>query len=119
MDKVKKLVILIIVVVTTIIISIIILKHMQTKSEVKFSILLKRLNVGMPYSEVERILGKPQRTLTNQNDVEEWGTVKDISTISECNLHLFGRFDVIPHRYILIYEDKKDHTVQLVTIKWM
>jgi hypothetical protein len=121
-DKVKKVSIYLVIIVavaiialiTSIIISIPILKHIKAKSESKFSILLKGLNVGMPYSEVERLLGKPGRTLTNQNDVEEWGTVKDSFITSECNLHMFGRHDVIPHRYILIYEDKKDHIVRLV-----
>lgn len=123
MSRVKKiivpLVIIIAVVITTLIIPILVLKHIQTKSEAKFSILLKRLNVGMPYPEVEQILGKPYRTLTNQNDVEEWGTVKDNSITSECNLHMFARGDVIPHRFILIYEDKQNHTVRLVTTMGM
>jgi hypothetical protein len=123
MGKVKKvfisLVVIMAVAIVTLIISIPILKYIQTRSEAKFSIFLKNLNEGMPYSEAERILGKPGRTLTNQNDVKEWGTVKDSSITSECNLHMFGRYDVIPHRYILIYEDKKDHTVRLVTTTGM
>jgi hypothetical protein len=118
MSKAKKVLVssaITVAAVIAIIISYNILKSIQTKSEAKFSILLKNLNVGMPYSEVERILGKPGRTLTNQNDVEEWGTIKDSSITSECDLHMFLRMDVIPHRFILIYEDKKDHTVRLVT----
>lgn len=122
MNKTKKLIVSSVITVAAIIaiiISIHIMKYIQTKSEAKFSILLKRLNVGMPYPEVEQILGKPYRTLTNQNDVEEWGTVKDNSITSECNLHMFARGDVIPHRFILIYEDKQNHTVRLVTTMGM
>jgi hypothetical protein len=51
--------------------------------------------------------------------VEGWGTIKDSNITAECNLHMFGRHDVIPHRYILVYEDKKNHTVRLATTKGM
>jgi hypothetical protein len=88
--------------------------YIQKRSETRFTVLLASLKEGMPYSEAERILGKPQRTLTEQHDVAEWGTVKDGVITQECDLHMFIRMDVIPHRYILIYEDKKNHTVRLV-----
>jgi len=91
--------------------------YIQKRSDAKFDMLLKKLNEGMQFSKVVQILGEPDRTLTNQNDVKEWGTIKNSNITTECNLHMFLRMDVIPHRYILVYEDKKNHTVRLVTTK--
>ena len=96
------------------------LNYIEKRSDAKIDMLLERLNEGMPFSKVAQILGRePDRTFTNQNDVEGWGTIKDSNITAECNLHMFGRHDVIPHRYILVYEDKKNHTVILVTTKGM
>jgi hypothetical protein len=92
--------------------------YIQKKSEARFTILRESLKEGMTYSEIEQILGKPQRTLTGQKDVEEWGDIKDIGITRECDLHMFIRMDVIPHRFILIYEDKKTHIVRRVTWKY-
>jgi hypothetical protein len=92
--------------------------YIEKRSEAKFSLLLASLKEGMPYSEVEQIPGKTQRTLTEQHDVEEWGTIKDSRIINDCNLHMFLRMDVIPHRFILIYEDKKTHKVQHIAWKY-
>ncbi len=91
--------------------------YIEKRSDAKIDMLLKKLPEGMLYSEVEQILGEPYKTLTNQIDVENWGTIKDSKITAECNLHMFLRLDVIPHKFILVYEDKKNHTVRLVTIK--
>ena len=93
------------------------MNNIKKRSNAKLDMLLEKLNEGMPYSEVEQILGEPYKTLTNQIDVENWGTIKDSKITAECNLHMFLRLDVIPHKFILVYEDKKNHTVRLVTIK--
>ncbi|MHC4174250.1 MAG: hypothetical protein ACYTBX_09395 [Planctomycetota bacterium] len=96
------------------------LNYIYKRSDAKIDMLLERLNEGMSFSKVAQIFGrKPERTFTSQNDAEEWGTIKDSNITAECNLHMFGRHDVIPHRYILVYEDKKNHTVKLVTTKGM
>jgi hypothetical protein len=90
----------------------------QRKSETKFNALLASFKVDMPYSEAEHILNSPSRALTEQKDVEEWGDFKDDKITSECNLHMFLRMDVIPHRFILIYEDKSTHTIRRVSWKY-
>ena len=89
------------------------------RSQPKFDMLLEKLNEGMPFSEVKQILGEPGMTFTDQNDIKERGNIKDSKIIEECNLHFFGRLDVIPHTFILVYEDKKNRTVRLVTTKGM
>jgi hypothetical protein len=96
------------------------MRYIEKRSQAEFSQLLTSLKEGMPFSEVEEILGKnpPHRILTEQHDVEEWGTIKDSTITRECNLHMFLRMDVIPHRYILVYEDKKTHLVRRVTWKY-
>jgi hypothetical protein len=92
--------------------------YIEKGSEVKFSLLLANLKEDMSFFEVEKILGgKTERTLTEQHDVEEWGTIKDSRITQECNLHMFLRTDVIPHRFILVYEDKKTHIVRRITWK--
>ena len=119
--KVKLIVIIIVIIITAfaglIVLSAFALNYVQKKSQAKFSRLLSTLDETMSYPEAEQILGKPTRTFTERKDVEEWGTAKDNKITEECNLHMFLRMDVIPHRYILIYEDKKTHLVRLVT--WM
>jgi hypothetical protein len=91
--------------------------NIKKSSDAKIDTLLKKLNEGTPFSKVVQILGEPNRTLTNQNEVKEWGTIEDSHITTECNLHMFLRMDVIPHKYILVYEDKKNKTVRLVTTK--
>lgn len=90
----------------------------QKKSEARFNTFISNFKIGMPYSEAVRILGRPYNTLTKQEDVEEWGDYKDSKITSECNLHMFLRMDVIPHRFILIYEDKNTHTIRRVSWKY-
>ena len=89
----------------------------QKKSEARFNTFISNFKIGMPYSEAENSLGKTFKTLTEQKDVEEWGDCKDSKITSECNLHMFLRMDVIPHRFILIYEDKNTHTIRRVSLK--
>ena len=95
-----------------------VIHSVQKKMEGSFNRLISKLKEGMPYSEAELIIGENQdRVLTEKKDVEEWGTVKDTKITQECILHMFLCTNVIPHRYILIYEDKKTHTIRYVTWK--
>jgi hypothetical protein len=97
-----------------------IMHSVQRKMEDRFNLLLSKIKEGMTYSEAELIIGEnPDRILTEKKDVEEWGTVKDTKITQECTLHMFSCTSVIPHRYILIYEDKKNHTVRHVAWKYM
>lgn len=71
----------------------------------------------MPLSEAELILGKRSRVFTDPNEIVKWGTIRNKSAIEVCNLHMFPHLG-IPHRWILIYEDKTK-TVKYVTLKSM
>lgn len=116
----KKKILVPVTIFAVLIISLIAVLHsVKKKMDNQFFRLISELKEGMPYSEAELIIGeKPQRVLTEPKDVEEWGPVKDKNITQECNLHMFLRTNVIPHRFILIYEDKKTHKVRYVTWKY-
>ena len=90
---------------------------LENRSDAKIDRLLAKLPEGMPFAEVREILGEPYLTFKSQDDVMEWGTIKDGKITVECNLYLYLRLDLFPHKFILVYEDKKNLTVRFVTIK--
>jgi hypothetical protein len=91
----------------------------EAESNARFFKLLAQFKVGQPYADVEHILGQSYRTLTEPDDIKVWGEYSKDSNCnnleSECNLHMFLRMDFIPHKFIMIYENKKTHLVQCVT----
>jgi hypothetical protein len=119
-SSLKKSILASVIIVAVLLVSLVlIIRYIEKKSEAKFFLLLSEFKEGMPYSKVEEILSrKPERILTEPNDVEEWGPIKDSKITQECILHMFLCVDVIPHRFILIYEDKKIHTVRYIDWKY-
>ena len=82
----KKKILVPVTIFAVLIISLIVVMHsVEKKMEARFFRLISELKEGMPYSETELIIGeKPQRVLTEQKDVEEWGPVKDKKITQEC-----------------------------------
>jgi hypothetical protein len=86
--------------------------------------LLASFKIGQPYSEAEKVLGEPYLTLTEPEDVKNWGNfifwakIKNDKIYTECNLHMFLRMDFMPHRFILIYENKKTHLIEDIAWKY-
>ncbi len=92
--------------------------YIYNRSNARLAIRIQSVNIGMLYSDAEKILGKPSRTFTDSKDVKDWGKIKNLDIIAQCNLYFFPDYG-IPHRYILVYEDKETHTVRYVGWKGM
>ena len=95
------------------------LDYLHTRSAAKLSLILEDINEDMLFSEVkERLELNLHNSFTTKKEVEFWGTVKDKEILNNCNLHRFIYWG-LPHKFILVYEDKQTDRVRLVTILGM